>query len=269
MNGKAALVFLHGWASGPEVWAGQEKYFSSHRVIKFNYHQGVRDAVAGDGISPYAEAVLTVINRETDEPVILIGWSLGAMVALELAALMSRETAGATRREIAGPANYPKIAGLALVGGAARFTRTAGYDGGLPEAVVKRMKKKLTGYPGQTLEEFYSLLFTPEERKAGVFEQFQKEMLSRAGAWSEEELAAGLDYLLRKDLREHLNTVDVPCLIVHGERDEICPWAAGRYLHENLMGSRAELIPGCGHMPLFSRAEIFNKGLKRWIDNLD
>ncbi|MFZ5641632.1 MAG: alpha/beta fold hydrolase [Bacillota bacterium] len=252
MNGKADLVFLHGWAMGPEVWVCQEKYFSRNRVIKVNYHKGVYDALVGNDISPYAAAALEVINRETDGPVILFGWSLGAMVALELAALMQR-----------------KIAGLVLAGGTARFTRTAGYDGGLPGVLVERMKKRLTQNPGRTLEGFYCQMFAPGEQEEGIYKQLQLEMLSRGPAWSGEELAAGLDFLMNRDLRRYLNNIETPCLIIHGERDEICPSAAGRYLHENLKGSRFQLMPGCGHMPFFSRPVIFNERLRRWMDTLD
>lgn len=269
MRSKAALVFLHGWALGPEVWAGLEKYFSKERVIKVNYHKGVTGSPAGNGISPYAAVALEAVRRKRDEPVVLVGWSLGAIAALELAGLISRNTARAGLRDIAGPGTYPTIAGLILVGGTARFTRTTGYDGGLPEVVVKRMKKRLTGNPGRTLEEFYDQMFTLAEQEEGVLKRFREEISSRGPAWSEEELAAGLDFLMNRDLRRYLNNIETPSLIIHGDSDEICPAAAGRHLHENLSSSQLHLIPGCGHMPFFSKVDIFYEIVGRWLDNLD
>lgn len=248
----AELAFLHGWASGPEVWVHQEKYFSQERLVKVNYHQGVSNARCDYGPSLYAAAALEIIDRKTHGQPLLLGWSLGAVVALELALLVPE-----------------KIKGLILVGGTSCFTQAAGYSAGLPRVLVERMKKRLARNVDQTLEEFYSLMFTAEERQAGFEEQFRQEVFRQGLNWSKEELVAGLDYLLERDWRYGLNRIDVPVLIVHGETDEICPAAAGLYLHENLNNSHFTLLKDCGHVPFLSQAEVFQQTVEEWLYDHD
>jgi len=249
---KTVTVLLSGWALGTGVWAFQENCFSEGRVLKIDYHHSINNALPGSGPSMYAAAALDRIKVEAGERVILIGWSLGTLVALELAGL----AAG-------------KIVGMVLVGGTARFAGHGDYNCGLPRILVERMKRKLAKNCEKTLEGFYSEMFSPEEREKGLMERFRKEILSQGSGWSKEELLAGLNFLLHRDLRGKLAGIDIPTLIIHGDKDEICPLPAGRYLHENLRGSQFRLLPGCGHMPFFSKAEVFNETVGRWIYGLD
>jgi len=232
------LVLLHGWAAGPEVWACQEKYFSEERIVKVNYHKGVKDARIDHCLSLYATAAMELIDRATDRKAVLLGWSLGALVALELALYFPE-----------------KIKSLVLAGGTGCFTQAPGYSAGLPRVVVERMQKRLSKNVDQTLDGFYSLMFTAEERQTGFEERFRQGVLSQGLNWSKEELAAGLNYLLVRDLRCCLKDIDLPVLIVHGERDVICSAAGGLYLHENLSNSQFTIKKIGAHSMGFSLKE--------------
>lgn len=248
MKEKITLVFLSGWATDQGVWVNQEEYFSSYRKIYNNYHRNIEPfSITELETLRYRDSALKIIKEERNL-MILVGWSLGAMVALELEALASE-----------------KILGIILVGGTAKFISEDGYDAGLPGVVVDRMKKKLARNPEQTLEDFYTLMFTKEEHSEGFLQKFQQQLLAPVLNWSYLELQAGLDYLKNQDLRILLKSIKVPTLIIHGERDEICPIQAGQNLHTNIEGSIFKLLPGCGHVPFISRAEDFNKEVARWI----
>ncbi|SHE78652.1 aminotransferase class I/II-fold pyridoxal phosphate-dependent enzyme [Desulforamulus putei] len=79
---RPSVIFLSGWALGPGVWFLQEKYFSADRAIMVSYHSGVEEASRDcQGPSLYGLNALKAINRETEDPVVLTGWSLGALVA--------------------------------------------------------------------------------------------------------------------------------------------------------------------------------------------
>lgn len=252
MKDKAVLVFLSGWAAGPEVWLEQEQYFTSCDTFKISYHLGIDAPFAEQqSFSLYARAAIEAINRECDSRVILAGWSLGALVALELALLAPE-----------------RIQALIIAGGTGRFTSAEGYDGGLRAVLAERMQKKLARNPEQTLHEFYSQMFTAREHEEGLMEQFLKIRKMVGLNWSQNELAGGLDYLLTQDLRESLGEVKAPAIILHGTDDWICSEAAGRYLHARLGCSQLHLLPGCGHMPFLSSAKVFNELVGRWLDDL-
>lgn len=78
-----------------------------------------------------------------------------------------------------------------------------------------------------------------------------------------------LDRLLFMDLRGLLKNVNVPTLIIHGDKDTVCPVSGGIYLHENIKGSKIKIIKDAGHMPFYTRAEGFNRILEEFIGTLD
>jgi pimeloyl-ACP methyl ester carboxylesterase len=121
------------------------------------------------------------------------------------------------------------------------------------------MKQGLQRDITSTLQDFYRLLFaTQEEQSRHDFEQLT---FPQPGA---QICIQGLDYLMHKDLRACLPLVDKPTLIVHGEQDRITPLAQGEYLHRAIKDSSLEVFQGCGHVPFFSRANIFNLMLEEF-----
>lgn len=242
------LAFLHGWAARPDVWPGQEQCFGW--IISVNYHMGVNNVRCNNGGSAYAKAAVDLINRETAVKPVLVGWSLGAMVALEVAHLAPE-----------------RIRGLVLVSGTSCFTQAPGYAAGMPRVVVERLKKRLARNVEQTLHDFNSLMFTTEEQSTGFAESFRLQNSSYGRFWSREELETGLDYLLEQDLRQQLKDIVLPVLIIHGERDQICPAAAGLYLHQNLCNSQFSLLKDCGHVPFLTQAEAFKQRVGEWLND--
>src|SRR5262249_12926658 len=70
-----------------------------------------------------------------------------------------------------------------------------------------------------------------------------KTVKGRAPAWSPRELAASR----------------VPVLFVAGEDDVICPPELIAVMHQNVPGSRLEVIGGAGHSAYFEAPEAFNR----------
>jgi pimeloyl-ACP methyl ester carboxylesterase len=64
------------------------------------------------------------------------------------------------------------------------------------------------------------------------------------------------------DVRSILPHVDVPTLLVHGQSDTQIPVGAGRYLNEQIRGSRLLELPGELHLPT-------GPALARVLDEID
>ena len=73
-----------------------------------------------------------------------------------------------------------------------------------------------------------------------------------------ETLAAGLDYLLNRDLRPLLGRLPGGAVVIQGQGDRIVPPAQGEFLREQLPGARLNLLPGAGHLPFLTQAAAFN-----------
>ena len=176
-------------------------------------------------LSRYA-AGLGAFIREQGNVAAVAGWSLGGMAALELAA------------------RHPETIGrLALISSTPKFCTDAEFTCGVPSANVRAMRRGLKRDPGTVLADFYRLAASPfEESPAGIPDQVSAEC---------EELTAGLDYLLRMDLRHWLNSIRIPVLLAHGREDRVIPWQAAEYAHRGVSGSRLCLYDGIGHdLPL-------------------
>jgi pimeloyl-[acyl-carrier protein] methyl ester esterase len=243
------LVFLHGLGSGSAVWIHQRSYFGKDAFAVENYHKSPINTLLNISLSQYAAATVKQIVRETSKPVILIGWSLGALIALELALTVPI-----------------KVKGLILTGGTSCFIKSPGYAGGLPRVTVDRLKARLASNVDHMME--FSLMFSPDEVKAGIEEQFKK--IALEFSWSQNELLGGVDYLLQQNFRNDLNAIEIPTLIIHGEKDSICPVQGAFYLQEKIRKSKIKVFKGCGHVPFYSKAQDFNTVLEEWVgDCLD
>jgi len=92
-----------------------------------------------------------------------------------------------------------------------------------------------------------------------VEESFQEETAKLFTNGNGSDLANGLDYLLNQDLRPLLADLPVSPVIIQGDQDRIVPSEQARFLHENLPGSSLHLLPGAGHLPFWTEAELFNR----------
>ncbi|RPH38866.1 MAG: alpha/beta fold hydrolase, partial [Burkholderiales bacterium] len=64
---------------------------------------------------------------------------------------------------------------------------------------------------------------------------------------------------LIRPLRQKLDTIKNPTLIIWGKNDRVIPVAHAQVAVKNIPGARLELFDKCGHMPMFECPEKFNK----------
>jgi pimeloyl-[acyl-carrier protein] methyl ester esterase len=178
-----------------------------------------------DSLSAYAAGLMEEVRRCSGR-VLLVGWSMGGIVAMEAA--------------LASPEN---VLGLVLIGSTARFCADGSYACGVDGRVLRTMLQAAKRDPRSTLRGFLERAAAPVQFDAAELESLTEEGLA-AGA---PELLRQLEYLQQIDLRARLPALKLPVLLIHGMRDAIIPWQASAYLAEQVRGSRAVLLPGRGH----------------------
>ena len=159
-------------------------------------------------------------------PVCLIGWSTGAMVAVEAASQCP-----------------DRIAALLLLSASPRFCASKDFPEGVPPQEVRAMRARLHRRQRDVLSDFFVRAAQP----ASVFPAWIEHRRAAALAIGLDVLEHGLDYLLTTDLRPCLSRVTQPCLVLHGDDDRIVPRSAGRALARGLPRAVCESIPGAGH----------------------
>ena len=68
-----------------------------------------------------------------------------------------------------------------------------------------------------------------------------------------------------ENLREALPRIEVPTLLIYGDRDVRAPSAVAEDLHAAISGSTLEVLPGAGHVCNLDAADEFNAVLRRFL----
>ncbi len=170
---------------------------------------------------------------------VLIGWSYGGMLAIESA--------------VKEPDRFKAIV---LVGCSAKFTD------GMNPIIIKNIRRGLNRYFEETMRNCYGTFFLTGEAA------FMKEFIEEQILPDPKETIRMLERLLVMDLRSSLKDITTPTLIIHGDQDEICPLAAGEFLHKGIQGSRLAVIGGAGHMPFYTQPAEFNNIVENFLNGL-
>jgi len=209
------LVYLHGFATNPQVWHNQKVDYAPE--INF------------ENMDAESQKLADQLNRGS----ILVGWSMGGMLALKMAAIAEGN-----------------IRALVLVSTTPKFIKSPDFPYGLPLALLRRLEKRVRI---EGTAAFHNLVFK-NRRSIGLAHL----------SW--EEVGKEFNQLAQIDLRGLLSKVSIPTLIIHGDRDEICLPSAAEYMKENISGSELVMLPGVGHAPMVEVPELFNSQLDRFIE---
>ena len=229
------LIILSGWAVKPFVWNKFIELLSQEYKVLYIDWYDVKD------ISGFKEKVITVINKNRMKEFNLLGWSLGSLVALDIVS-----------------DNVFNINNLILIGGTSKFVslKNEDYLYGYNKRIVEKMKLSIMKNMSNVLEAFYKNLFSDEEKENGCLNKFlilEKESMM-AGKIEEikTSLKLGLEYLIEKDLRSKLSEIKVPILLIHGDKDFICPLENAEFIKNHTGNSKICIIKGKGHVPFFT-----------------
>jgi len=224
------VVVLPGWGQGPSVIEPLATELArDHRVCvpALPGTGGSRPDVCGADLEAMADA----LGPSQDAPVRLIGWSLGGLIAMAVAA------------------RYPeRIARVVLLAATPRFTAAPGWPG-MDPAVFDRFADALADEPVATRERFLGLQLAPG---AGQREALQR-LRRIARAETEPEAAAlraGLTLLRRSDLRARVATLACPVDAILAARDPLVPVAVAPHLRA--LGMRTRILSDLGHVPFLT-----------------
>ncbi|MDI3513507.1 MAG: pimeloyl-[acyl-carrier protein] methyl ester esterase [Rhodocyclaceae bacterium] len=259
---EATLVLLHGWAMSPAVWAPIRALLADRSTLApaLPGHAGAPAAPAAD-IGAWADCLAAQLPAAAT----VVGWSLGALLALDLAH------------------RHPeRVARLVLIAGTARFVAAQPPAEqpwpGLAPATVDAFRSGFADDPRATLKRFLALQCLGEADRRGVQTSLARALTAldeppeieaadasapngakRSASLVDSRnaaLADGLALLATTDLRAALPRIEQPCLVIHGEHDALMPVAAAGAMARALPRAHVEILSGCGHaLPLSRSAE--------------
>jgi pimeloyl-[acyl-carrier protein] methyl ester esterase len=168
---------------------------------------------------------------------VLLGWSLGGQLALELARVAPQ-----------------RIHALVLISATPRFAQSPDWPHGLDADAVHNFSRSLGQDWRQTLSDFVWLQLRGG-RHAEATQQRVRIALDEHGAPRPEALQAGMHLLGSLDLRAMVPAVAQRALLIAGQNDRVVPPAATRWLAETLPRGSFHQIPRAAHASFLSHVE--------------
>ena len=221
------LIFISGWATDASCWDFVRNKIDRPVCFRHvNWWECLNGAVKGN-------ALLQFLEKEKDDAII-VGWSLGALVALE--------------GVVSGPEN---VKALVLVSGTSRMTSQGNYSGVDPRALTA-MRTRFKRAPRRVIREFARTSIDGDPDPGTETNEFTNRFMEQAERLDGDHLAAGLQYLQDKDLRRMLPKVGIPVHLLHGASDKIIPVDCARYLQKSLPEARLEEVRGGPHALLYT-----------------
>ncbi len=226
----------------------------------------------------------TRLLAETDGPLVLVGASMGGMVALHAAlsaplggpALSAPLGGPALSAPLGGPAlsappGGPALAEPARVRGIALLGCTARAD--TPELIALRRQACslfAAGRMDEVLRANVAFAFHPNRaRDPGLVARYFA-MVRRAGA--EALIRQNEAVMARADLRPRLADIACPLLALVGEADRLTPPEHAREIVAAVQSAgqpaRLEILPGAGHLPGWEQPARVNALLLGWLGGL-
>jgi pimeloyl-[acyl-carrier protein] methyl ester esterase len=244
----APVILVHGWSLSSAAFAEEIAVLSrTSRAIAPDLRGHGRSAGTAFGLEDLAHDVSALASALSLERAVVVGWSLGAQVALAALPLLGR-----------------RAAALVLVGGTPRFTLGDGWAHGVPARSVDVLAHRVRRDAARAAARFFDGMFVEGELDDEGRRRADR-VLAAVPPPDPAAALAGLEILAREDLRPGLATVDVPTLLVHGALDPICPVGASRAMADAIPSSRLAVVQGAGHAPFVSRPAAFRDALGSFL----
>lgn len=245
------LVLIHGWAMHAGVWQGfSDRLAERCTIIEVDLRgHGASRAMKGPHtFEQYARDLIELLGHLGLRDTALLGWSMGASLIMKMYALGYRGTGA-----------------VVLIGANPSLVQREGYESGLAPVIVKRLLRQLQrDYPAG-LQTFLGLLCTEKEHERFSADAAYRSAMDTSACPGPEVALSTLACLQGEDLRATTAYINAPTLIVHGDRDEICLSAAGRFLAGSIPGARLLMLSQTGHMPFISRRETVEEAVLNFL----
>jgi pimeloyl-[acyl-carrier protein] methyl ester esterase len=245
------VILIAGWAQTEQAMARLQQALSpsAELVLTISCCSSLLsespsnpDPPADHAPSDYTLALASRLGRQPS-PTVLVGWSMGGMVALETAI------------------HFPELVSrLVLISSCSVFCPPTTGREDAPSAPVRALILGLQRDRNETLRRFFSLMHSESGCDRAVSESVRQALEIKP-----ELLVYGLRYIQSLDLRWGLSSVHVPTLIIHGCNDRVISSDASQLLQRGLSNSELLLIEHADHGLAATRPHVLASAIHRFF----
>lgn len=229
------LVLIHGAGDSARAWREQVAYFGARaHAIDLPGH-GARPDTLPEEVSAldYARAVHSIITDELRlERPIIVGHSLGGLIALEMGLNYASE-----------------LGGLVLIGTGARMR------------VLPALLESARTNPEQALSGLKNLSIAEKSDPELSTRLINEQVKPQPGMLYRDLLACNTF-----DVMGHLEEIrDLPTLIICGAEERNAPVKFSQYLHDHIAASSLCIVPDAGHYVQREKPVEVNHAIAEWL----
>jgi pimeloyl-ACP methyl ester carboxylesterase len=233
------LVFLHGLGGGHHAWEHQVPYFGGLAYPSHAWDQpgyGHSPIVEPYDLEHISEALARLIESLSGEPVVLIGHSMGGLIAQE------------------AYVRYPKLVkALALC-----FTSPA-FAGGSSDFTKQFIAARVAPLDeGKTMAQIAAQLIPTMGSNSKLAEQIMASV-------APETYRKAVHLLTTFDRRKELPNIKVPTLLIAGSDDKTAPPSVMEKMWQKIPAAEYVILDHCGHLGPMDRPGAFNAALLSFL----
>jgi non-heme chloroperoxidase len=251
------IVFSHGWPLSSDSWEASMLFFASrgYRSVAHDRRGHGRSSQTWNGneMNTYADDLAAVIEALDLREIVLIGFSTGG---------------GEVARYV-GRHGTKRVARVVLVSAVPPFMlKTADNPGGVPIQAFDEIRAASLADRAQQYRDLADGPFFGNNRPGANVSQGMRDEFWREGMQSGHRNAYEcIKAFSETDFREDLEHFDVPTLVIHGEDDQIVPFAVGGQASAPLIaGSTFKPYPGAPHGLTITLKDKFCADVLAFID---
>ncbi|MCR6651904.1 MAG: malonyl-ACP O-methyltransferase BioC [Cellvibrionaceae bacterium] len=235
-------VFLHGWGSDASLWQPLcERLPGHHHFIELpGFGRASNELVA-------LEVFLDQVSSQLPPRCVLVGWSLGGMLATQLA-----------------HRNPQKIQALITIASNAVFVARDDWPEAMAPATFAQFYRDFEADATATWTRFCALQALGDRKRKVVAQHLRQQtppQPDQQAVWGQ-----GLRWLEQLDNRGVLAELRIPQYHVFGAADALVPAAAADRLR-GLLPSAAEVdvLPQTAHAPHLAEPEVIARKILNWL----
>lgn len=226
------LVLIHGWGCDSRTW--QPVLDSLQTLASITLID-----LPGFGVSPVVpefslDVVLDKIATQLPQDAVVMGWSLGGMLAVQLAA------------------RYPqKISGVISLAANVKFVAASDYPSAMARAVNRNFNNSFAQDPQASLKVFSGLLAQGDEQERALLKQLRRTETAEINHnWLQ-----SLELLAQLDNRAAFARLTLPGLHLLAENDALVPATAANAMKELNQQQQIDVLNNTAHALHWSRPQ--------------
>ncbi|MFN0188776.1 MAG: alpha/beta fold hydrolase [Bacteroidia bacterium] len=247
-KGETPIIFIHGFPFDKFMWQPQLDLFGkNHRVIAYDirgFGKSTLGSVQGS-INLFADDLVSFMDGLKIGKAIVCGLSMGGYILLN--AII----------------RYPQRFDAIILSD----TQCIADSFEAKEKRKKAISQIVAGKINDFAMGFIANIFSDETKKTkgDVVEKIKSTILTTRA----EAVTATLSVLAeREDLCSSISQIEVPTLIICGEKDIVTPVEQAEFLFTTIPNSQLKIIDNAGHMSNLEQPDEFNKHVVEFISSI-